>query len=121
MAKVKKSLEDITKEMLLDMGVPAHHKGYQYLTEAIATAAKARSVLKVKVQDLYYQVAEVYGSDTSFVESAIRKAIDAAWDLDTTGSLAMYFGYGKDSTIRPDNAEFIVLVADRVQMLNKCQ
>ena len=121
MAKVKKSLEDITKEFLLDMDVPAHLKGYQYLTEAISTAAKARNILKVKIPDLYCHVSEIYGSDISFVESAIRQAIDATWDLDTTGTLAMYFGYGKDTTSRPSNEEFIIFVADRVQMLKKCQ
>ena len=121
MAKVKKSLEEITREFLLDMGVPAHLKGYLYLTEVIATAAKARNVLKVKCKELYCQVATSDGSDTSSVENAIRQAIDATWDLDDSGSLSMYFGYGNNPTERPGNEEFIIFVADRVQMLKKCQ
>lgn len=121
MGKVKQSLEDITKEMLLDFGMPTHLKGYQYLCDAIATAAKKRNVLNVKAKDLYDQLAETYADTVSSVEAAIQQAIDETWTLDNTGTLARYFGYGNDTTTRPGNEEFIVFVADRVQLIRRCQ
>ena len=121
MGKAKQSLEDITKEMLVDFGMPTHLKGYQYLCVAIATAAKKRNVLNVKVKDLYTQLAETYADTVSNVEAAIRQAIDETWVLDDTGTLAMYFGYGNDTETRPENEAFIIFVADRVQMIRRCQ
>lgn len=117
----KQSLKDIAKEILLDFGVPAELAGYQYLLDAIEATAKAGDTLRINVKDLYHQVATAYNDTDSGVETAIRQAIDKTWDLDSTGSLSMFFGHGRKSTIRPDNREFIVFVADRVQMIKMCR
>ena len=117
----KRSLEDLTKEMLLDIGVPIHIKGYQYLAEAITIAAGAEEVLTVKVQDLYAQVAKLFQTTSSRVEIAISHAVEIAWDRGDTEFLQRFFGYGDNSKLRPTNSEFIILLADKVQLKKRCE
>lgn len=117
----KRSLEDITKEMLLDFGVPAHIKGYQYLTEAITIAAGAEEILTINVKDLYKQVAKLFQTTSSRVERAIRHAVEIVWDRGDTEFLQMIFGYGDNSKLRPTNSEFIILLADKVQLKKMCE
>ena len=117
----KRSLEDIAKEMLLDIGVPAHIKGYQYLTEAIAIVAKAEEILDVKIKDVYRQVAKTYITTSFRVDRAVRHAIEIAWDRGDAESLQSFFGYGDNSKLRPTNSEFIILLADKVQLKKMCE
>lgn len=116
-----KNIQKMVKDMLLELGVPAHLKGYQYLTEAITVSSGAEEVLNVKVKGLYRQIAKLYGTTASFVEKAIQQAIYATWDLGDRESLSMFFGYGSDTEIRPTNSEFIIFLADKVQLEMLCE
>ena len=115
-----KKIQQKAKNMLTELGVPQHLKGYQYLTEAITEAAGAEEVLNVKVKDLYRQIAKLYGTTVSFVEKAIQQAICATWNLGDRESLSMFFGYSND-TERPTNSEFIIFLADKVQLEMLCE
>ena len=117
----KRSLEDIAIELLLNIGTPLHVKGYAYLREAIIIAAGAEEVLTVQVEDLYAQVAKLFRTTPSRVERAIRHAIEITWDRGDVESLQMFFGYKDNSEIRPTNSEFIILLADKVQLKKMCE
>ena len=116
-----KKIQQKAKNMLTELGVPQHLKGYQYLTEAITEAAGAEEVLNVKVKDLYRQIAKLYGTTVSFVEKAIQQAIYATWDLGDREFLSMFLGCGSDTEIRPTNSEFIIFFADKVQLELLCE
>lgn len=116
----KLGLEDITKEILLDVGVPAHIKGYQYLTEAIVIAAKAEDILDVAIEDLYRQVAKVYLTTSMRVERAIRHAVEVARDR-APDILPQYYGYENDPAKSVTNKEFIDLLAAKVHQIKLCE
>ena len=110
-------LENRVTNMLHEIGIPAHIKGYHYLRDAIIMAVRDMDVLNAITKILYPTVAKKYQTTSSRVERAIRHAIEVAWSrgkLDTLGEL---FGYtvstGKG---KPTNSEFIALIADTIQL-----
>ena len=104
-------------EIIHDIGVPAHIKGYHYLRDAIAIAVKEPDALGAVTKVLYPQVARHYGTTASRVERAIRHAIEVAWDRGDLDTLQRFFGYTVSNTKgKPTNSEFIALIADRLQL-----
>ena len=116
MGKTALSYEEITKEILLDFGVPTELKGYRYLLDAIAAAAKAENILNVKIKDLFAQLATTYGDTVAGVDAAITQAIEETWSRNDIGMLSQFFGYLSTCVEPPDNMEFIIFVADKVQL-----
>ena len=116
-----KNIQQTVKDMLLELGVPEHLKGYQYLTEAITVASGAEETLRVKVKGLYRQIAKLYGTTPSFVEKAIRDAVVTTWDRGDREFLRTILGYGDDDKSRPTNSEFIILLADEVKLEMLCE
>ncbi len=104
-------------EMIHEIGVPAHIKGYQYLREAIMIAVADREVIHAITKVLYPQVARTYSTTPSRVERAIRHAIEVAWDRGDLDTLQRFFGYTVSNTKgKPTNSEFIALIADKLQL-----
>ena len=100
-----------------EIGVPAHIKGYQYLREAIILAVEDMDVINAITKVLYPQVAKTFQTTPSRVERAIRHAIEVAWDRGDLDTLQRFFGYTVSNTKgKPTNSEFIALIADKLQL-----
>ncbi|HJD47967.1 MAG TPA: sporulation transcription factor Spo0A [Candidatus Mediterraneibacter norfolkensis] len=111
------NLETRVTNMLHEIGIPAHIKGYHYLRDAIMMAVEDMDVLNAITKVLYPTVAKKYQTTSSRVERAIRHAIEVAWSRGKLDTLDELFGYtvstGKG---KPTNSEFIALIADTIQL-----
>ena len=113
----KNSIETMVTNIIHEIGVPAHIKGYQYLREAIIIAVNDMDVINAITKVLYPQVAKTFGTTPSRVERAIRHAIEVAWDRGDLDTLQRFFGYTVSNTKgKPTNSEFIALIADKLQL-----
>lgn len=99
------------------IGVPAHIKGYQYLREAIIMTIHDMESINAITKILYPSVAKKFKTTPSRVERAIRHAIEVAWDRGDVDILQEYFGFTVSGTKgKPTNSEFISMVADRLRL-----
>ncbi len=111
------SIETMVTNIIHEIGVPAHIKGYQYLREAIIIAVEDMDVINAITKVLYPQVAKTFQTTPSRVERAIRHAIEVAWDRGDLDTLQRFFGYTVSNTKgKPTNSEFIALIADKLQL-----
>ena len=118
----KTNIESLVTNIIHEIGVPAHIKGYQYLREAIIIAVNDMDVINAITKVLYPQVAKTFGTTPSRVERAIRHAIEVAWDRGDLDTLQRFFGYTVSNTKgKPTNSEFIALIADKLQLQLKGQ
>lgn len=113
-------LEKSVTEIILDVGVPAHIKGYQYLRTAIMMAVNDSEILNAITKVLYPSIAKEYKTTSSRVERAIRHAIEVAWDRGNIDTLHDLFGYSiKTSKGKPTNSEFVAMIADKLRLQRK--
>ena len=120
--KQEKRIETLVTEIIHEIGVPAHIKGYQYIREAIIQTAQDMDLINAVTKALYPSVAKKYCTTPSRVERAIRHAIEVAWDRGDIEVLQRYFGYTVSGVKgKPTNSEFIALIADRLQLRMKEQ
>jgi len=104
-------------EILRQIGVPAHIKGYHYLRCAIGLAVEDPEIIGAVTKQLYPTVAKRYATTPSRVERAIRHAIEVAWDRGDVDVLNSYFGYTIHNTKgKPTNSEFIAMISDRLRL-----
>lgn len=107
---------DITN-IIREIGIPAHIKGYQYIREAIMMTVNDMNLLNYITKLLYPTIAKKYKTTSSSVERAIRHAIEVAWNRGRIDVLEELFGYtvsaGKG---KPTNSEFIALIADKLRL-----
>ena len=113
----QKNLEAQVTDLIHEIGIPAHIKGYHYLRDAILMAIDDMDVLNAITKVLYPTVAKRHQTTSSRVERAIRHAIEVAWSRGKLDTLEQLFGYtvstGKG---KPTNSEFIALVADTIRL-----
>ncbi len=113
-------LQVTVSEIMHQIGVPAHIKGYQYLREAIMLSINDREMMSSVTKVLYPTVAKMYSTTASRVERAIRHAIEVAWDRGDVDVLSSYFGYTIQSTRgKPTNSEFIAMISDKLRLRMK--
>jgi two-component system response regulator (stage 0 sporulation protein A) len=116
-AEQEPSLEIQVTEILHQIGVPAHIKGYHYLRDSIIMAIETPDIINAVTKQLYPGVAKRYGTTASRVERAIRHAIEVAWDRGDVDILNSYFGYTIHNTRgKPTNSEFIAMISDRLRL-----
>lgn len=114
------SLETLVTNMIHDIGIPAHIKGYHYLRDSILMAIEDMDVLNAITKILYPTVAKRYQTTSSRVERAIRHAIEVAWSRGKLDLLDHLFGYTvSNGKGKPTNSEFIALVADTIRLQQK--
>lgn len=110
-------LEVQVTEILHQIGVPAHIKGYHYLRDSIMMAVRTPDIINAVTKQLYPGVAKDYSTTPSRVERAIRHAIEVAWDRGDVDVLNSYFGYTIHNTRgKPTNSEFIAMISDRLRL-----
>ena len=111
------AIESLVTEVIHEIGVPAHIKGYQYLRHAIIVAVEDMDVINAITKVLYPEVAKAFNTTPSRVERAIRHAIEVAWDRGDIDTLQKFFGYTvSNARGKPTNSEFIALIADKLQL-----
>ena len=111
------SIENDVTEIIREIGIPAHIKGYQYIREGIMMAVNDMNMLNYITKLLYPSIAKKYKTTSSSVERAIRHAIEVAWGRGKIDVIEDMFGYtvsaGKG---KPTNSEFIALIADKLRI-----
>ena len=113
----EKNLEALVTNVIHEVGVPAHIKGYQYLREAIMMVVQDIEVINQITKSLYPQIANKYKTTPSRVERAIRHAIEVAWGRGQTDIVENIFGYTISATKgKPTNSEFIAMIADKLRL-----
>ena len=113
-------MEIVITDIIHQLGVPAHIKGYHYLRTAILYSIEDKNLLDSVTKLLYPTVAQIYDTTSSRVERAIRHAIEIAWDRGNVDTLNSFFGYTVDTGKgKPTNSEFIALITDKLRLRYK--
>ena len=117
---IEENLESRVTDMIHEIGIPAHIKGYHYLRDSIMMAIEDMDVLNAITKILYPTVAKKHHTTSSRVERAIRHAIEVAWSRGKIDILDKLFGYTvSNGKGKPTNSEFIALVADTIRLEQK--
>ncbi len=112
-AELKKYVTDI----MLNLGVPAHLKGYHYLRTAIIMAKKDMEIVGSVTKLLYPDVARLFKTTEQKVERAIRNAIEVSWTRGNPQTFEELFGYSPlTGRVRPTNSEYIAQIADKINL-----
>ena len=110
-------LEILVTNVIHQIGVPAHIKGYHYLRESIMLSINNPDMINAITKLLYPTVAKTFKTTSSRVERAIRHAIEVAWDRGDVDTLNDYFGYTiHNNRGKPTNSEFIAMIADKLHL-----
>lgn len=113
-------LETEITNIIHEIGVPAHIKGYMYLREAITMVVNDMELLSAVTKELYPSIAKKYNTTASRVERAIRHAIEVAWGRGQVEAINKLFGYTINTEKgKPTNSEFIAIIADKLRLKNK--
>jgi two-component system, response regulator, stage 0 sporulation protein A len=116
----KKSVDAAITQIIHEIGVPAHIKGYHYLREAIGIVFSDVEILGSITKTLYPRIAERFKTTPSRVERAIRHSIEVAWGRGNVDAIRAVFGYTVSaSKTKPTNSEFIAMIADKLRMEHK--
>ena len=116
----REMLEQQVTDMIHEVGVPAHIKGYQYLREAILMSIDDMEMINSITKILYPSIAKKYDTTASRVERAIRHAIEVAWSRGKMDTIDELFGYTiSNGKGKPTNSEFIALITDRLRLQNR--
>jgi two-component system response regulator (stage 0 sporulation protein A) len=104
-------------EIMHQIGVPAHIKGYHYLRYAIIASIENPAIINAVTKQLYPYVAKNFDTTSSRVERAIRHAIEVAWERGNVDVLNKFFGYTiHNSRGKPTNSEFIAMISDKLRL-----
>ncbi len=113
----EENLEALVTNIIHEVGVPAHIKGYQYLREAIMMVVNDIDVINQITKQLYPDIAQKYKTTPSRVERAIRHAIEVAWGRGQAEAVESIFGYTVSASKgKPTNSEFIAMIADKLRL-----
>ena len=110
-------LETYITRIMLDIGVPAHLKGYHYLRDAILMSGRDMEVASSVTKLLYPVIARHFKTTDQKVERAIRNAIEVSWLRGNVDTFTELFGYSIESgKSRPTNSEYIARIADKIRL-----
>ncbi len=116
----KSNLEIDITNIIHEVGVPAHIKGYQYLRDAITMVVDDMDLLGAVTKELYPAIAKRNNTTPSRVERAIRHAIEVAWNRGRIETINSLFGYTvHNDKGKPTNSEFIAIIADKLRLERK--
>ena len=103
--------------MMLELGVPAHLKGYHYMRAAVQLSLEEKETMVNITKTIYPVVAKMYDTTQQKVERAIRNAIEVAWSRGNIDYIQELFGYSANSEMgRPTNSEYIARIVDELRL-----
>jgi two-component system response regulator (stage 0 sporulation protein A) len=109
--------ETLVTNIIHEIGIPAHIKGYQYIRRSIMMVIENMDTINSITKALYPTIAREFNTTPSRVERAIRHAIEVAWNRGDAEVLNSYFGYTiANSKGKPTNSEFIAMIADKLRL-----
>ena len=112
-----RNLDVAVTNIIHEIGVPPHIKGYHYLRDAILMVVEEINLLGGITKELYPMIAQKYNTTPSRVERAIRHAIELAWDRGNMDAISKFFGYTVNMAKgKPTNSEFIAMIADKLRL-----
>ena len=115
--KKEENLEALVTNIIHEVGVPAHIKGYQYIREGILLLYNNPDIVGGITKELYPEIASRFNTSVSRVERAIRHAIEVSWNRGNLDLMEEVFGHSVDyDKAKPTNSEFIVTVADKLKL-----
>ena len=115
--KDERNLEALVTNLIHEVGVPAHIKGYQYIREGIGIIYEHPETIGGITKELYPELAEKFDTTVSRVERAIRHAIEVSWNRGNWELMEEIFGHSVDiDKAKPTNSEFIVTIADKLSL-----
>lgn len=110
-------MERYVSKLMLELGIPAHLRGYYYLREAVLLSAKDMELVGSVTKLLYPVIARAYKTTSQRVERAIRNAIEVSWERGNPAVFEDLFGFSRvTSSPRPTNSEYIARIADKVRL-----
>lgn len=110
-------LEKYITKIMLDVGVPAHLKGYHYLRDAIMLSGRDMEAVSSVTKLLYPTIARRFKTTDQKVERAIRNAIEVSWTRGNSATFEELFGYSyEQGKNRPTNSEYIARIADKIRL-----
>ena len=116
-AEPEPSLESVVTDVIHEIGVPAHIKGYQFLRTAVKMVVDNPDMINRITKELYPSIGKCYNTSASKVERAIRHAIEVAWSRGRIDTLNKAFGCRvATKEDKPTNGEFIAMLADKLSL-----
>lgn len=113
----RQELEQAISGFMLELGVPAHLRGYQYLRSAVEMCAQDMELVGSVTKLLYPDLAKMYHTTDQKIERAIRNAIEVSWERGNSELFERLFGYSNSNEYsRPTNSEYIATVADYIRL-----
>ena len=110
-------IERYVTRLMLELGIPAHLRGYQYLREAIIRSQEDMELVGSVTKLLYPEISRKFHATDQKVERAIRNAIEVSWERGNTVTFEEIFGYSiRTGKARPTNSEYIARIADKVRL-----
>lgn len=115
----RRELEKTISDFMLELGIPAHLRGYQFLRSAVEMCVEDMELVGSVTKLLYPDLAKLYQTTDTKIERAIRNAIEVSWERGNCELFEELFGYSNtpDYT-RPTNSEYIAVVADYIRLKN---
>ena len=113
----KQELEQAISGFMLELGIPAHLRGYQYLRSAVGMCVEDMELVGSVTKLLYPDLAKLYKTTDQKIERAIRNAIEVSWERGNSALFEQLFGYcNSNEYSRPTNSEYIATVADYIRL-----
>ena len=114
------SVEVKVSELLHNLGIPSHVRGYKYIREGVMILYTSKNLVTMVTKDIYPEIAERFETTSSRVERAIRHAIEISWVRGDLKLMDELFGNSVDAErSKPTNSEFLTTIADKFKMSNK--
>lgn len=107
-------------EILHNLGIPSHIRGYQYIREGVMYLYNRNSYVSYITKEIYPDIANKYDTTSSRVERAIRHAIEISWERGDLDLIEDLFGHSIEfNRSKPTNSEYINTIADRIKLNDK--
>lgn len=115
----RRELEKTISDFMLELGIPAHLRGYQFLRSAVEMCVEDMELVGSVTKLLYPDLAKLYQTTDTKIERAIRNAIEVSWERGNCELFEELFGYSNSlDYTRPTNSEYIAVVADYIRLKN---
>ncbi len=115
-----RELEKMISDFMLELGIPAHLRGYQFLRSAVGMCVEDMELVGSVTKLLYPDLAKMYQTTDTKIERAIRNAIEVSWERGNSDLFEELFGYSNTlEYTRPTNSEYIDVVAHYIRLKNK--